>query len=86
VFSAYDTPNNKTVPDQNWTCKMTTHPLAPCTSTSGGNRYNLARSWHEGGVHVTMADGSVRWVSENIGLSLYQALATRRGMEPIGEF
>ena len=85
-FTAYETPNNAAVPDQNWTCKNTTHPLAPCTSVTSGNRYNLARSWHAGGVHVAMADGGVRWVSDNIDLGLYQALATRRGMETVGEF
>ena len=31
-----------------------------------------ARSHHEGGVHVTLADGSVRFVSESIDLKLWQ--------------
>lgn len=45
-----------------------------------------ASSYHEGGIHVGMADGAVRFVSENIDLGLYRALATRRGGEVTGEF
>lgn len=45
-----------------------------------------ASSYHEGGIHVQMGDGSVRFVSENINLALYQALVTRRGGETVGDF
>lgn len=43
-------------------------------------------SWHTGGGHFVLGDGSVRFVSENIDLTLYQNLGNRRDMEPIGEF
>ena len=87
LFTAYETPNNPDVPDQNWTCKtLDPHPHGACVDAPNGIRFNLARSWHAGGVHVTMADGAVKWVSNSIDLGLYQALATRRGMEPVGEF
>lgn len=43
-------------------------------------------SYHIGGAHFTMADGSVRFISENIDLNLYQALATIKGGEPVGDF
>lgn len=43
-------------------------------------------SYHVGGAHFTMADGSVRFISENIDLKLYQSLATIKGREPIGDF
>jgi hypothetical protein len=33
-----------------------------------------------------MADGSVRFLSENMALGLYRALATLRGGEVAGEF
>lgn len=45
-----------------------------------------ARSAHTGGVQVTLADGSVRFVSENIHLATWRALATRNGGELVGEF
>lgn len=43
-------------------------------------------SYHVGGAHFGMADGSVRFLSENIDLLLYQSLATIKGGEPVGEF
>ncbi|MEW4530449.1 DUF1559 domain-containing protein [Maioricimonas sp. JC845] len=45
-----------------------------------------ARSAHEGGVQAALVDGSARFVSENIDLTLWRALATRSGGEVIGEF
>lgn len=45
-----------------------------------------ASSRHEGGVHVLMADGSARFVTENIDLGLWRGLGTRAGGEIISEF
>lgn len=43
-------------------------------------------SWHIGGAHFGMADGSVRFVSENIDLNLYRGLGSRGQGEIVGEF
>jgi prepilin-type N-terminal cleavage/methylation domain-containing protein len=43
-------------------------------------------SYHTGGVHVLLGDGSVRFVSENIDQLLWMGLGTTRGKEPLGEF
>jgi len=43
-------------------------------------------SKHVGGVHVQMADGSVRFVSDNIDLITWRALGSRNGAEVIGGF
>lgn len=43
-------------------------------------------SRHTGGVHLLMADGSVRFVSENINLATWRALGTRAGKEVLGDF
>jgi hypothetical protein len=45
-----------------------------------------SRSYHTGGVHVGLADGSARFVSENIDLTLWRGLGTRDGSEVLGEF
>ncbi len=45
-----------------------------------------ARSAHTGGVQVVLCDGGVRFVSENIHLPTWRALATRDGSEVLGEF
>ena len=45
-----------------------------------------ARSAHTGGVQVALSDGSTRFVSENIALSVWRALGTRSGGEVLGAF
>jgi len=45
-----------------------------------------SRSEHVGGVQVLMADGAVRFVSENINLPTWQNLSTRADGNVIGEF
>ncbi|MDB5388076.1 MAG: hypothetical protein JWM11_3722 [Planctomycetaceae bacterium] len=39
-----------------------------------------------GGVHVLMADGSVRFISENIKPEVFEALATMAGGEEVGDY
>jgi prepilin-type N-terminal cleavage/methylation domain-containing protein len=43
-------------------------------------------SRHIGGVHVLLADGSTRFVSQNIRLPVWRAVGTRNGGEVIGEY
>ena len=43
-------------------------------------------SHHTGGAMFCMSDGSVKFITENIDHGLYQALATVRGDEVVGEF
>jgi prepilin-type N-terminal cleavage/methylation domain-containing protein/prepilin-type processing-associated H-X9-DG protein len=43
-------------------------------------------SFHTGGAHVLLGDGSVRFISENIGLRIFARLVTRSGGESVGEF
>lgn len=43
-------------------------------------------SFHEGGAHHLLCDGSVRFLSENMDVVLYDGLASRNGGEVIGEF
>lgn len=45
-----------------------------------------ARSRHPGGVNVAFVDGSVRFVNDSIGLSVWRSLSTRNGGEAIGDF
>lgn len=43
-------------------------------------------SQHPGGVHVALADGSVRFVSENIDLTVWSYLGSRADGTPVGDF
>jgi len=59
-------------------------PILDCASNAMG--FLKAASWHTGGVHVVLCDGSVRFVSENINHQTWQSLSTRNGGEFVGEF
>jgi prepilin-type N-terminal cleavage/methylation domain-containing protein len=43
-------------------------------------------SQHTGGAHHLLADGSVRFISENIDVVVYDNLVTRSGGEVVGDF
>ena len=93
AFNANESPNTS-VPDCNYSCSNYNLPAFPCAAQSSSasvgatcsTRTTYARSYHVGGVHVLMADGVVRFVSENIDLGTWQALATIRGGEVVGEY
>jgi prepilin-type N-terminal cleavage/methylation domain-containing protein len=44
------------------------------------------RSRHDGGAHFVLGDGVVRFISENISGVIYNGLASRRGLEVLGEY
>lgn len=52
----------------------------------GGPRHAALQSQHPAGAQVMLADGSVRFVSENINQVTLDRLATRQGGEVIDEF
>lgn len=43
-------------------------------------------SFHSGGAHVLLGDGSVRFLNESLDLTVLRALATRNEGEVVGEF
>jgi prepilin-type N-terminal cleavage/methylation domain-containing protein len=43
-------------------------------------------SYHVGGVHVLMADGAVRFVSQNMSWNVWGAVCTGWGQETVGDF
>lgn len=84
-YSTRNTPNSTAV-DRTVACPATgsSIPNAPCSTT--GPYSSAARSYHTGGVQVLMADGAVRFVSNNIALVTWQSLGTMGGGEVVGEF
>jgi prepilin-type N-terminal cleavage/methylation domain-containing protein len=76
AFNTLDTPNSKTP-----TC--TSH-CAGCNTDGPG--FWTARSQHSGGVNVELADGSGRFVSENIDWNVWNRLGSVRDGLPTGDF
>jgi hypothetical protein len=62
----------------------------PCFATNQGDwrgsTVMSASSYHTGGVQSLMADGAVRFISENVDYDTYVAIGTRNGNEVVGEF
>jgi len=54
----------------------------PFPNTSWQDTYAFS-SYHTGGVHFAMADGSVRFIPDTIAQATYRALATRRSGEVV---
>jgi prepilin-type processing-associated H-X9-DG protein len=81
---------NSLVPDEIRTAWCQTTPQAPCIGAYSA--YNsvrdirTARSFHPGGVNVLLADGSVRFATETINLTIWQALSSPDAGETIGDF
>lgn len=83
AFSTGRNPNSIT-PDILAKCSSTTE--MPCTEANDGTQIATLRSEHVGGVQVGLADGSCRFISENISQTIWQALGTRANREVIDNF
>ena len=74
-------------------CTQYNHVAVPNSKSCAGTGFtgtmtNMAmqvapNSFHVGGVHVMMGDGSVRFVSDSIDLNLWRAVGTRGSGEAI---
>ena len=61
--------------------------IAKVTGSAGGGwGQRCAQSWHDGGAQFSMADGSVRFISENVDAVTYNRAGSRSGGEVVGEF
>lgn len=56
------------------------------TPNSPANHIDDFSSYHVGGAHFVLGDGSVRFINTNIDLGVYQHLATRAAGDIVGEF
>jgi prepilin-type N-terminal cleavage/methylation domain-containing protein/prepilin-type processing-associated H-X9-DG protein len=85
VFSAQSGPNSGT-PDRVWGCRNAPVEGMPCVQGGSPYRDNFAaaRSYHAGGVNVSFGDGTVRFISTSIVLTIWQALGSRAGGETFG--
>lgn len=61
--------------------------LRDCIRDVGVDRGHLAaRSFHTGGAHVVLGDGSVKFASDNIDDAVWRAVGSKSGNDRVGEF
>ncbi len=60
----------------------------PCDpgSTNSDTHYSASRSRHTGGVHILMGDGSVRFASSNIDLTIWRNIGLKADGAVVGDF
>ena len=68
-----------------------THTLTPnsfrdCINSTAVEGHAAARSYHTGGAHIVLADGSVRFASDSVDLGVWRAVGTISNNEVAGEF
>jgi prepilin-type N-terminal cleavage/methylation domain-containing protein len=56
----------------------------PCWN--GGDGQHGPKSKHTGGAHALLGDGSVRFVSQNLNLNVFNGISTIAGNESLGDF
>jgi prepilin-type N-terminal cleavage/methylation domain-containing protein/prepilin-type processing-associated H-X9-DG protein len=63
-------------------------PNPPCIANFSGDIVEMryARSRHPGGINAALADGSMRFISDNIDMTTWQALGTAQGGDTVGDF
>ena len=96
LFSTFTTPNTAVADYISGPCPRnqgdTGYPLtAPCVSydnsaSDSSQAYAAARSKHNGGVNIALADGSVRFVANTVAPLVWRALGTRAGGEAISDY
>jgi prepilin-type N-terminal cleavage/methylation domain-containing protein/prepilin-type processing-associated H-X9-DG protein len=94
LFSAMDCPNSEALDRINGPCPQSVGDnsyKSPCLSVpfpsdpNGASAWAAARSKHTRGVNVAMADGSVRFVTNEVSGYFWRSLATRGGGEVVAE-
>jgi prepilin-type N-terminal cleavage/methylation domain-containing protein len=75
-------PPNTLVPDQMRHCLSPAGTKSPCVFTDV-NIFVSARSYHPGGVTLGLADGSARFVADTVDPTIFKAVGSRNGSEPV---
>ncbi|MDR0610930.1 MAG: DUF1559 domain-containing protein [Planctomycetaceae bacterium] len=84
-FTTNQSPNTM-VADSDYGYTITSHDRHPLVSVDTTGTYSWymrrsARSWHVGGVNAGLADGSVRFIPDQINLDVWRAAGSTNGSE-----
>jgi hypothetical protein len=81
-------PNYVELADRTRWCEPNAPAYAPCQASERewrGRWRHFARSGHPNGVNLMMVDTSGRFVSEDVDVDLWQAIATPEGDEVLND-
>jgi prepilin-type processing-associated H-X9-DG protein len=84
-FMTLLTPNTN-APDVVKSGFCTSRPERKMPCTTGADRSKAVRSRHPGGVNCSFCDGSVRFITNNVSVAVWQALGSMNGGESLGDF
>jgi prepilin-type N-terminal cleavage/methylation domain-containing protein/prepilin-type processing-associated H-X9-DG protein len=86
LFTTTNGPNSA-VADRVWGCRSFPQEGMPCSQLGSPytGQHAAARGYHQGGVNVSMGDGSVRFVRDSIAVPTWQAMGTRGGGETVSD-
>jgi prepilin-type processing-associated H-X9-DG protein len=85
-FTTVFPPNSSSQDITTQSCNNQPKMNLPCRDNGGSWNILAARSRHPGGVSVTMCDGSVRFVQQNLGIDVWRALSTSKNGDTVPEF
>ena len=88
------TPVSGTYPNgaDSWSCGLTTvqyrinSPTMAAGSDNPWDANTVINSFHVGGIHGLLGDGSVRFISDNVDMGILRNLCSREDGVPLGEF
>jgi prepilin-type N-terminal cleavage/methylation domain-containing protein/prepilin-type processing-associated H-X9-DG protein len=84
AFEAYLTPNSSSADIVTNTCTNTRVVPVPCVVDNNDSNQTMAsRSIHPGGVNSAMGDGSVRFFTDAIDVTVWRAVCSSRGSEVV---
>ncbi len=75
-----------------WSCGLTSvqykfnSPTAAAGSDNSYDANTVINSFHVGGVHALLGDGSVRFISDNIDFTVLRNICSRDDGVPVGDF
>jgi prepilin-type N-terminal cleavage/methylation domain-containing protein/prepilin-type processing-associated H-X9-DG protein len=61
-------------------------PFRDCIASNLYQAHLAARSYHNGGVNCVLADGSIRFVSNNVDANVWRAVGTKANGETVSDF
>jgi prepilin-type N-terminal cleavage/methylation domain-containing protein/prepilin-type processing-associated H-X9-DG protein len=84
--TAINATNGRDIGPNDPTYASASYPYTVAPYSFGVNGTSSPYSFHTGGAHVLLGDGSVRFIADNISFNTFLSLTTPAGAEVVGEY